>query len=123
MDHRGKRESLIDYISRTLESEKLYLDRNLTLESLAATLSSNRDYVSRAINSTGLNFSRFINAMRTSYAIDLLLERNHRDIPIADVADLSGFASTRKMNSCIKQCTGVTASALRKRVFDGPSEF
>ncbi|MBP9992930.1 MAG: helix-turn-helix domain-containing protein [Bacteroidales bacterium] len=122
MTHRKKKESLIDYISRTLESEKLYLDSNLTLESLASKLSSNRDYVSKAINSTGLNFSRFINALRASYAIDLLLEKDHLETSVADIADLSGFASTRKMNCCIKQSTGVTASALRKRVFN-PSEL
>ncbi len=123
MIRRGRKESLINYISRTLESEKLYLDRDLSLGSLAAAISSNRSYVSRAINSTGLNFNRFINAMRTSYAIDLLLGRDHRDTPVADVADMAGFASTRKMNLCIKQCTGVTASALRKRVFNVSPEF
>lgn len=119
MPHRRRKESLIEYISRTVESEKLFLDRNLTLESLALTIASNRDYVSKAINSTGLNFSRFINAMRTSYAIDLLLKKNSRDVPVADIAEMAGFATTRKMNVCIKQCTGVTAGALRKRVFDG----
>lgn len=118
MNRRKQKESMIDYISRTLESEKLYLDSNLTLESLASKLSSNRDYVSKAINSTGLNFSRFINALRASYAIDLLLEKKNLETSVADIADLSGFTSTRKMNCCIKQSTGVTASALRKRVFN-----
>ncbi|MBQ0087405.1 MAG: AraC family transcriptional regulator [Bacteroidales bacterium] len=118
MSRRKQKESMIDYISRTLESEKLFLDSNLTLESLASKLSSNRDYVSKAINSTGLNFSRFINALRASYAIDLLLEKKNLETSVADIADLSGFTSTRKMNCCIKQSTGVTASALRKRVFN-----
>lgn len=113
-----KKGFLLPLLNETVETRLLYLDRNLTLETLARELSTNRTYIYDAISSIGMNYSTYINSYRTQYAIDLLLDSRRQNLSVDDVAEISGFSSPRQMNFYIKKSAGVTARALRKRIFD-----
>ena len=113
-----KKGFLLPLLNETVESRLLYLDRNLTLEALARELSTNRTYIYDAISSMGMNYSTYINSYRAQYAIDLLLDSGRQNLSVDDVAEISGFSSPRQMNFYIKKSAGVTARALRKRIFD-----
>lgn len=100
-----------------MEHNKLFLDSSISLESVSRIVSENRTAVSEALGSNGISFRTLVNQYRTQYAIDQLLRSDHQSLQLEEIAEMSGFASVRKMNSFIKQSSGVTAGALRERVF------
>lgn len=114
---RIRKGSLMDRMNFAMEERRLYLDRNLCIESFAHELSSNRTYIYGALRSVGMNFTSYINSYRTQYAIDLLLRSDMQHISVNEVADMSGFSTARQMNFYIKRSAGVTARALRMRTF------
>lgn len=113
------KEELFISICRILETKRLYLNENLTLDTLASEVLSNRTYVTRAIGMKSLNFAQLVNSMRARYAIDYIMRGDCRGVNLVEIAEESGFASVRTMNRYIKQSTGVSACALRCRLY-GP---
>ena len=102
-----------------MQEKKLFLRKDLTRDEMAREVMTNRTYITRALKGRGLNFSQFVNSFRTQYAIELMLDRAHRDTPPADIAELSGFSHLATMNRYIKKSAGSTACAMRERIF-GP---
>ena len=101
-----------------MEEKKLYLDKDFSREDLALEATTNRTYLSRALNSRGLNFSRFIASFRVQHAIGLMWEPEYAETPLADIAEMSGFTSADALNRCMKKSAGLTSCALRKRIRD-----
>lgn len=110
---------LFEDVCRKLEEKKLYLSEDFTLEMLASEVASNRTYVTRALKSNSLNFCGLVNSLRARHAIDLILRGDCRGVRLVEIAEASGFASTRTMNRYIKRSAGVSACALRYRLY-GP---
>ena len=101
---------------RLMEEKRLYLRKHLTRDEVARELMTNRTYVTRALKGRGLNFSQFVNAFRVQHAIGLLFDEHFRDVPPADIAEMSGFATVDTMNRYVKKSAGSTACAMRIRV-------
>ena len=100
-----------------MREKKLFLQRHLTREDMAREVLTNRTYITRALKGRGLNFSQFVNAYRAQYAIDLMLDGKHADMPPADIAEMSGFSHVSTMNRYIKKSAGLTACAMREQIF------
>lgn len=113
------KEEIFLSVCRVLETKRLFLDENLSLDTLASEVMSNRTYVTKAISMKSLSFAQLVNSMRARYAIDYIMREDCRDVNLVEIAEESGFASVRTMNRYIKQSTGVSACALRCRLY-GP---
>lgn len=112
-----KRDKIFRRVVWEMENNKLFLDSSISLEGVSRIVSENRTAVSEALGSNGVTFRALVNQYRTQYAIDLLLRSDQQSLPLEEIAEMSGFVSVRKMNSFIRQSSGVTAGALRERVF------
>lgn len=100
-------------ISEFMQNNKLYLDVNLTLESLSRDMDMKPVEVSRAINSqNGTNFHEFVNEYRINL-VKLELVSSKEQIII--IAYNNGFNSKSTFNSVFKKFTGITPSQFRKK--------
>ena len=75
------------------ETEKPYLNSELTINDIVKVIFTNKLYISRAISQfTGRNFCQFVNYYRVLYSIQLF--RENPDLKVIDLATRSGFNST-----------------------------
>jgi len=86
------------HIKRRLEKlfneQQIYLNKDLTIWELANKLGTNRTYLSQLINTDyGQNFSTFVNSYRVRHAENL--QQSDPKLPLADIAEMSGFGSMR----------------------------
>ncbi len=110
-----KHVELFRRIKEEIDDKKMFLDANLSRESLAKHLGTNRTYISEAVaQMTGMNFPQYINLLRINEA-----ERRLHD-PQVDVSNFAnfgrtlGFASLNAFRTAFKQQTGMTLSAYRE---------
>ena len=97
-----------------MRTEKAYRDSNISLESLAASLGSNRTYVSKAVNAcAGVSFSRYINAFRISDAMAILSDHT-RDVRVKELAAELGFSSDSVFSKTFKKDVGMSPMEFRK---------
>ena len=99
-----------------VEADRLFLDPDLKVASLARRLREQDYRVSRAIT-LGLgerNFNRFINRYRIDHASALLSDPAQAGASILDIALESGFASIGPFNRAFKEQTGLTPRAFRQ---------
>ena len=111
----NKHVELFRQIKEEIDDKKMFLDVNLSRESLAKHLGTNRTYISEAVaQMTGMNFPQYINLLRINEA-----ERRLHD-PQVDVSNFAnfgrtlGFASLNAFRTAFKQQTGMTLSAYRE---------
>lgn len=95
------------------EKEQLYLEPDLTRESLCQRLSIGRTYLSMYLHSRGLTFYQYINSLRLEYAIKLMQE--HPDIPVREVSNMSGFRSQTTFRKVFQEVMGCLPSELRHK--------
>ena len=75
------------------ETEKVYLNSELTMNDVVKIIFTNKLYISRAISQfTGKNFCQFVNYYRVSHSIELF--RDNPDLKVVELASQSGFNST-----------------------------
>ena len=75
------------------ETEKLYLNSELTINDVVKVTYTNKLYISRAINKfTGKNFCQFVNYYRVLHSIKIFSE--NPDLKVSEMALRSGFNST-----------------------------
>ncbi|MDO8951391.1 MAG: helix-turn-helix domain-containing protein [Draconibacterium sp.] len=114
---------LLDKLKYALETEKRYLDANLTISLLAKELHTNREYLSRTINHYfGKNYTDLLNEYRVKSAIHLFEDITNGTVnncTMLQVAHTSGFKSTSTFNPAFKKMMGVTPSGFKKRVKAG----
>lgn len=104
-----QKEELSAIVLLSMKKDKLFLDQNLTINSLAKEIGINRTYLSQVINEFfNKNFSSFVNEFRIKEASKKLL--HDRNITIEAVAFDVGFKSKSAFNNAFKQYTGVTPS-------------
>jgi AraC-like DNA-binding protein len=99
--------------------KQAYLDSELSLGALAASLSVAPHRLSQAINrSYGMGFHEFLAKQRVSAAMGLLDAPGAADRKILDVCHSSGFGTLSAFNAAFKKETGLTPSEFRKRAAD-----
>lgn len=99
-----------------MNSEKLYLDNDLSLPKLAKHLDASCNETSFVINELyGDNFYNFINKYRIEEAKNLLLSEKYNQLNILGIAYESGFNSKTTFNTTFKKHTGYSPTGFVKR--------
>lgn len=98
-----------------LQCEKglLFLEPDLTRESLCRRLSIGRTYLGLYLRSRGLTFYQYINTLRVEYAVKLMQE--DPDIHVRDVCNLSGFRSQTTFRKVFQDVMGCLPSEMRNK--------
>ncbi|PJZ55106.1 AraC family transcriptional regulator [Leptospira adleri] len=105
---------LKERIASIMEVEKVYLDPNLNLKSMADRLEISAHQLSELLNQhLNTNFNSFVNGYRIEEAKKLLL--NARQKTILTIAFESGFNSLSVFNATFKREAGVAPSYFRKQ--------
>ncbi len=75
------------------EQEKQYLEKSITLNSLAKEIHTNTNYLSKIINTNkGSSFSNYLNTLRINYIVHELNTNNkYRKFTIQALAEIAGF--------------------------------
>lgn len=111
---------LLNKLKYVLETEKRFLDPNLTISILAKELHTNREYLSRTINRHyNKTYTLLINEYRIKTAIEILENISNsttRNRTMLKIANASGFKSTSTFNPAFKKVMGVTPSVYKQRL-------
>ena len=105
-------------LSHYIESDRLYLEPNVSLADISALIRRSTQKTSEVINQYARqNFNDFINQYRIQEAKKLLTTQHH--LTISAIAFDVGFNSLSSFNSAFKKFEGITPSAYRKTYMDG----
>ena len=109
-DDKEKEDSvLFKAIQEKMQDERIYLNPGLSVVDLAKSIGSNRTYVSASINSqSGKSFATYVNTYRVEYA-KTIMEKDGK-LSIAQVAEMSGFASEESFRRNFRNITGKSPS-------------
>lgn len=103
-DSAGMNETYRVVYERVLEyfdSNRPFLDSNLTINDIVKVVFSNKVYISRAISKyTGKNFCQFVNCYRIAYSVERF--RGNMDLRITELAMMSGFNSVVSYNMAFR---------------------
>lgn len=103
-----------------METEKPYLDKNLTLDKLAGRLMLSPPHLSQLINERfHKNFTDFINQYRVEEFKRRLADPLNDRFTMVAIAEDSGFNSKSTFNSTFKKHTNLTPSEFKKTLLNG----
>lgn len=94
------------------EEKMLFLEPDLTRETLCLRLSIGRTYLSMYLHSRGLTFYQYINTLRVEYAVKLMQE--NPGMSIREVSELSGFRSQTTFRKMFQEVMGCLPSEVKK---------
>lgn len=91
------------------ENDKIYLDTNFNISTLAEILNTNVSYVSRTLNSiAGSNFSTFLNKYRIQYIKKLMHDDDYDRYKLTYLYTQAGFKNQSTFNKVFKDLEGIT---------------
>lgn len=93
------------------EKNLLFLEPDLTRESLCQRLSIGRTYLGMYLRSRGLTFHQYINSLRVEYAVKLMWD--NPEIPVREVSSLSGFRSQTTFRKMFQEVMGCLPSEMK----------
>ncbi len=95
-----------------MHKDQLYLDNELSLQTLAKHINTPANYISQTLNSTiGMNFFDFVNKYRIEQAKKRLLNSS---MAVIDIAFEVGFNAKSSFYKAFKKATAMTPSNYRK---------
>lgn len=119
-DRSGTGPSTMEIVFRKIEEammeQKLYLQRGLTLETLARAAGVNRTYVSRSLAAHKLNYATYVNGYRLQQAVQLMQDDPQGELELEEIAHRSGFCTERRMGVYLKMSYGVPLVVFRRRI-------
>lgn len=114
--HQDKLEGIYQQVLDLFQKEKLFTNSELTLDSFAVILGTNKKYLSMSINyKSGLNFNEFVNSYRVEFAVRILLEERFRNLTLKQLQSKCGFGSEATFHRVFKQNTGLTPLQFRRQ--------
>lgn len=103
------------HLDRAMETERAFLDPELTLARLSATTGIPAKQLSQLVNERyGLNFNDFVNRRRIEEAKRLLLDPASRGAKLLRIAFASGFNSKSVFNAAFRKHAGASPSEFRR---------
>lgn len=100
-----------------MEDQKLYLDQELSLQTMADKLGLSCGYLSQIINQhEEMNFFDFVNGYRVEAVKSKILDPKFDHLNFLGIAHDSGFKSKSTFNLAFKKLTGQTPSAFKKSI-------
>lgn len=110
--------SLFDTIQKLMSEDKLYREKNISLEELASRLNTNRTYISETINnSTGMNFRSYINSLRIKEATAILSSKEN-DTPLKVLSEDLGFNDLSTFYRSFQKIVGMPPSRFRQEIIN-----
>ncbi len=110
-------ELYVSKIKHFMETEKSYMDADLTLPDLATKLEIPSHHLSRVINENfGLNFFDFINQYRIEEVKAKMARPEFDNLSLLGIAFESGFNTKSAFNRVFKKMTGSTPSEYKKQL-------
>ena len=107
IDNTSNYDELMQQIRTLFAEQRPYLNSELKLQDVAASLGTNSRYISACINQCeGCSFTQYVNSFRVDYAKQLL--REQPDMKIATLSTLSGFSGESSFFRIFKAATGTT---------------
>lgn len=104
-----KMKRLYDKVLVLMDKKKPFLDEEYSLPDMAASLYSNKSYLSRTINAySGRNFCQFVNYYRIMYSVELMKKDPH--LRVMEIALMSGFHTVVTFNMAFKLNMSITPS-------------
>lgn len=120
---RNEPKAYYEVIEQRLESickeKQLFTDPDLTLVSLAQSLSVSRTYIGTYLRSRGVTFYQYINTLRVNHAVELM--EAHPGMSIREVSEQSGFRSQTTFRKMFQQVTGHLPSEVKARMPEHPA--
>lgn len=106
-----KEEAILNQLN-TFELEQHFLDKNISLNVLAAKFGINHRYLSYVVNKhKRCDFATYVNELRVNYIVDRLKnEPQYLKYKISYLANQSGFASHSRFTVIFKKITGYPPS-------------
>ena len=115
MDADGKWTILEKKLRQLNEKEKVYLDKELNLNKLAALLNTNQTYLSNMLNNVyGLNFNDYLNKQRVDEACRLVILNTLNLQSFDQIALQSGFNSKSTFYASFRKFTGMSPAVFLK---------
>jgi AraC-like DNA-binding protein len=109
-------EILSEELNRLMTEEKIFLNNELSLPTLADKLKISIHDASYLINEvTGNNFYNYINSKRVEEAKRLLLSDKLEELNMLGIAFASGFNSKTTFNTAFKKWTGLSPTQYQKQ--------
>lgn len=103
---------ILEALDNYLLESQAFLDTDITRESVALKIGTNRQYLIEAIKEkSGKTFNEYIYGYRIKYAYELIV--NHRNKTISEILQESGFHSRATFYNVFKEIYGMTPSELR----------
>lgn len=103
-------------LERAMETDRLYLDAELSLSDLAERLGVARNQLSYVINQRlGKSFYDLVNGYRVGEVLRLIQDRSRRKDKLITLAFDAGFNSKPTFNAVFKKLTGLTPSEYRRK--------
>lgn len=97
-------------LERAMKADKVFLQKNLTVDALAEHLATNRTYLSKAINSySGMTFYRYLDMWRIKEAVRIISESSQK-ILLKQLSDDLGYSSPSVFYKAFKRETGCLPS-------------
>ena len=104
---------VMEKLTDLMETEYIYRNSAITLQSLSNSLEINSNRLSQVLNEKlGVNFRSYLNRYRIEEAKELLTE-NH-EMTVLEIAFAVGFNSKSTFNTTFTSVTGVTPTGYRK---------
>ena len=107
----GTYSRFLQQLEQAIEKDKIYLDPDISLVTLAERIRTNRTYLSDAIHLTyGMSFSDYFNHLRIQHVIALIQEKHNAGEPILvkELALESGFNNSSSFYRAFERETGMT---------------
>ena len=109
-------EKYLEKLIHTMETDKPYLDRDLSIHELSVMTDIPRHHITQVLNEKhGKNFFTFINEYRVKEVISRFNDPANNNFTILAIAYDSGFNSKTTFNSIFKSQTGLTPSEFREK--------
>lgn len=116
-----KSEELFNRLERLMDVDKAYKDANLTRETVADRLGTNRTYLSQTVSrQTGKNFTSYVNDFRINEALRLLADPACK-LPLKAIPIEAGFSSPTTFYKFFREKTGITPAQYRQNVMARPA--
>lgn len=108
--------SLFSRLEEVMRQEKIYRSKDVSLESIARLLNSNRTYLSKAINRcAGMSFPNYVNMYRINEAAKIISDPSNTT-PLKEIASNLGFVSVNAFYKSFQKETGCSAGRYRKEI-------
>lgn len=105
--------ALWETIEKMMKEEKIFLRKNLTLESMATEAGTNRTYLSKTVNSfSGKNFNSYVDSYRIREAVRII-EESPKEAVFKQIAEAVGYNSVPVFYKAFSKETGLAPGKYR----------